>query len=140
MQDHKQRKTCAYKEDIGKYYNMTLKIFEDEHYYICHDGRELRRIRTETKVQDGYTQTFEVYGCADCSDCEHKARCLFRYNAENDADKNKVMKVNEQWEKLREESHANIQSEKGILNRQIRSIQTEGHFGDCSDPSIQNRQ
>lgn len=40
------------------------------------------------------------------------------------------MKIDEQCETLKEESHANIQSEKGILNRQIRSIQTEGHFGD----------
>ena len=40
------------------------------------------------------------------------------------------MKINERWEDLKEEAHANIQSEKGILNRQIRSIQTEGHFGD----------
>lgn len=39
------------------------------------------------------------------------------------------MKVNERWEELKEESHANIQNRKGILNRQIRSIQTEGHFG-----------
>lgn len=31
----------AYKEDIGKYYNMTCQIFEDEHHYVCHDGREL---------------------------------------------------------------------------------------------------
>lgn len=31
--------------------------------------------------------------------------------------KNKVMKANEHWEKLREKSQANIQSEKGILNR-----------------------
>jgi len=31
--------------------------------------------------------------------------------------KNKVMKINEQWEALKEESHANIRSEKGILNR-----------------------
>ena len=43
------------------------------------------------------------------------------------------MKINEQWEVLKEESHANIQSEKGILNRQIRSIQTEGHFGDIKE-------
>ena len=43
------------------------------------------------------------------------------------------MKINEQWETLKEESHANIQSEKGILNRQIRSIQTEGHFGDIKE-------
>ncbi|MBD5451204.1 MAG: IS1182 family transposase [Lachnospiraceae bacterium] len=133
LQDHEKRKTRAYAEDIGKYYNMTFQIFEDEQYYICHDGRELRHIRTETKEQEGYTQTFEVYGCADCSGCEHKAKCLYKYNAQKDAEKNKVMKINEQWEMLKEESHANIQSEKGILKRQIRSIQTEGHFADIKE-------
>ena len=133
LQDHEQRKTRAYKENIGKYYNMTTQIFEDEHFYICHDGRELRHIRTEEKEMDGYTQTLEVYGCADCSGCEHKSRCLYKYNPEKDADKNKVMKINEHWEELKEKSHTNIQSEKGILNRQIRSIQTEGHFGDIKE-------
>ena len=39
------------------------------------------------------------------------------------------MKINERWEELKEASHANIQSEEGILKRQTRSIQTEGHFG-----------
>ena len=102
-------------------------------FYICHDGRELRHIRTETKEQNGYTQTFEVYGCADCSGCEHKARCLYKYNAEKDTERNKIMKINEQWEELREKSHANIQSERGILKRQTRSIQTEGHFGDIKE-------
>lgn len=122
LQDHEKRKTRAYREDISKHYNMTARIFEDELCYICHDGRELRHIRTETKEQDGYTQTWEVYGCADCSGCEHKARCLYKYNAEKNSDRNKVMKINEQWEALKEASNANIQSEKGILNRQIRSI------------------
>ena len=133
LQDHEKRKTRAYKEDIGKYYNMTYAIFEDEHYYICHDGRELRHIRTESKEQNGYTQTFEVYGCEDCSGCEHKARCLYKYNAEKNPDRNKVMKINERWEELKEESNANIQSETGILKRQTRSIQTEGHFGDIKE-------
>ena len=133
LQDHEQRKTRAYKENIGKYYNMTTQIFEDEHYYICHDGRELRHIRTEEKEMDGYTQTVEVYGCADCSGCAHKAKCLYKYNPETDADKNKIMKINEQREEIRAASHANIESEKGILNRQIRSIQTEGHFGDIKE-------
>ena len=133
LQDHEKRKTRAYAEDISKYYNMKVEVFEDEQFYICHDGRELRHIRTETKEQNGYTQTFEVYGCADCSGCEHKARCLYKYNAEKNAERNKVMKINEQWEELREKSHANIQSERGILKRQIRSIQTEGHFGDIKE-------
>ena len=133
LQDHEKRKTRAYAEDISKYYNMKVEVFEDEQFYICHDGRELRHIRTETKEQDGYTQIFEVYGCADCSGCEHKARCLYKYNAEKDTERNKVMKINEQWEELREKSHANIQSERGILKRQTRSIQTEGHFGDIKE-------
>ena len=133
LQDHEKRKTRAYAEDISKYYNMKVEVFEDEQFYICHDGRELRHIRTETKEQNGYTQTFEVYGCADCSGCEHKARCLYKYNAEKDTEKNKIMKINEQWEELREKSHSNIQSERGILKRQTRSIQTEGHFGDIKE-------
>lgn len=133
LQDHEKRKTHAYKEDIGKYYNMTYTVFEDEHYYICHDGRELRHIRTENREQEGYTQTIEVYGCADCSGCEHKARCLYKYNDGANPDRNKVMKINERWEELKEGSNANIQSETGILKRQTRSIQTEGHFGDIKE-------
>ena len=43
------------------------------------------------------------------------------------------MKINERWEELKEESNINIQSEEGILKRQIRSIQTEGHFGDIKE-------
>ena len=133
LQDHEKRKTRAYSKDIGKYYNMKTTVFEDEQVYICHDGRELRHINTEKKEQNGYTQTYEVYGCSDCSGCEHKSKCLYKYNPDKDVDKNKVMKINEVWEELREKSHANIQSEKGILKRQTRSIQTEGHFGDIKE-------
>ena len=133
LQDHEKRKTRAYKEDIGKYYNMTYAVFEDEHYYICHDGRELRHIRTESKAQEGYTQTVEVYGCADCSGCGHKSKCLYKYDAGKNPDRNKIMKINERWEELKEESNKNIQSEEGIVKRQTRSIQTEGHFGDIKE-------
>lgn len=63
---------------------MKSMIFKDEHYYVCHDGRELHHIRAETKPHDGYGQTFEVYGCADRSGCEHKSKCLYKYNAEKD--------------------------------------------------------
>ena len=133
LQDHEKRKTRAYSKDIGKHYNMKTMVFEDEQVYICHDGRELRHINTEKKEQNGYTQIYEVYGCSDCSGCEHKSKYLYKYDPDKDIDKNKVMKSNEVWEELREKSHANIQSEKSILKRQIRSIQTEGHFGDIKE-------
>ena len=35
---------------------MKTQVFEDELYYVCHDGRELHHLRTETKEQAGYTQ------------------------------------------------------------------------------------
>ena len=105
-------------EDISKYYNMRTGIFEDEQFYICHDGRELRHLRTESKEQDGYTQTFEVYGLCRLQRMWNIKRCLYKYGAEKDAEKNKVMKVNEQWEELKKKDHANIQSEHGILKHE----------------------
>ena len=112
---------------------MACEESEGEKYYICRDGRKLHHIRTEKRQQEGYSQTFEVYGCADCGGCKHKEKCLYKYNADKDQDKNKVMKINERWEELQAESHANIQSRKGVINRQTRSIQTEGHFGDIKE-------
>ncbi len=53
LQDHEKRKPHTYKEDIGKRYNMTYSAFEDEHYYICHDGRQLRYIRTVSSLGKG---------------------------------------------------------------------------------------
>lgn len=130
LQTHEKMKKKSYKEDIGKYYNMKKVTEDDETYYICHAGKKLSYMRTEASKIKGFTQTFQVYGCDDCSGCKLKDKCLYKYDPEKDQDKNKVMKVNEAWEQLRMESHENIMSEKGILNRQIRSIQTEGYFGD----------
>lgn len=133
LQTHDKMKTKAYREDISKHYNMVTVVENDRLYYRCHDGRRLDYVRTERSEQEGFTRETEVYACEDCSGCEHKAKCLYRYDAVRDKDKNKVMKVNLTWIDLQAESNANIQSEKGILNRQKRSIETEGHFGDTKE-------
>lgn len=133
LQAHEKMKTRAYKNDLGKHYNMVKVDDGSTPYYLCKDGRKLVHERTEPRRQGGMKKTFEVYACKDCSGCPFKGQCLYQYNPEKDADKNKVMKVNEVWEELKAMSHKNIQSDKGILNRQIRSIQTEGHFGDIKE-------
>lgn len=133
LQTHEKMKTRAYKRDIGKHYNMTKIKERSGYYYVCGNGRLLTHQRTEIRKQKGFEQTYEVYACSDCSGCPLKAHCLYRYDEEKDEHKNKVMKINETWEKLKAKSHENIQSERGILNRQIRSIQTEGHFGDIKE-------
>ena len=87
MQDHEKRKTRAYAEDISKYYNMKVEVFEDEQFYICHDGRELRHIRTETKEQNGYTQTFEVYAAPTAVDANIKPAVCINIMTEKDTEK-----------------------------------------------------
>lgn len=56
--------------------------------------------------------------------CERRFKCLYKYNTKKNPNRYKVIKFNEWWEELKEESDANIQSEEGILKRQTRSIQT----------------
>ena len=42
---------------------MKTQMFEDERYYVCHDGRELHHIRTETK-KPGWIYT-DFLRCTD---------------------------------------------------------------------------
>jgi len=126
LQEHEMMKKRAYKGDIGKYRNMT-KV---DSGYLCANNRLITFDKTQVSHSKGYTQTHQVYSCKDCSNCELKPKCLYKYDETKHRAKNKVIKVNECWDGLKEKSYNNIHSDKGILNRQIRSIQTEGFFGD----------
>lgn len=138
LQQHEKKKTRKYYEQIGKHYNMEKVETVDSNgskqiYYKCYDNRKLELTRVETNITQGFTRNYKVYECKDCSRCNHKSECLYRYDEEKDINKNKVMKINEDWEELKKESEKNVLSKKGIKNRQIRSIQTEGHFGDIKE-------
>lgn len=126
LQEHEMMKKRAYKSDIGKYRNMT-KV---DGGYLCANNRPITFDKSEVSHSKGYKHTHLVYSCKDCSNCELKPKCLYKYDENKHSAKNKVIKVNECWDNLKEKSNNNIHSDKGILNRQIRSIQTEGFFGD----------
>ncbi len=130
LQTHEKSKTRAYQNDISKHYNMEKVEHEEENYYVCHEGRKLHLERIETSNVKGFERKFSVYQSDNCDDCKSKSECLYKYDENKHEKKNKQMKVNQRWESLKEESNENIQSDRGILNRQIRSIQTEGFFGD----------
>jgi len=133
LQTHEKMKTKAYHKDIGKHYNMKKYCDTTLPYYLCHGDKKLLYQRTETRNSKGLKREYQVYACEDCSGCQLKSKCLYKYNKDRDKNKNKVMKVNETWENLKKDSHENILSDEGILNRKIRSIQTEGHFGDIKE-------
>lgn len=138
LQEHEKKKTRKYHQDIGKYYNMQIMQCAQEEgapqsAYICHDNRILSYVRTEPRTKDGFTRTFEVYACPSCDGCEHKSACLNKYDPEKNSKKNKVMRINQRWDLLKKTAEENILSEKGIRYRQIRSVMTEGTFGDMKE-------
>jgi len=134
LQEHEKKKSKKYHQAVGKYYNMeVIKIDEENnrvHSYKCHDNRKLNYKRTEIQRKDGFERTFEIYACDNCDGCELKSECLYKYDENKHFNKNKEMKVNENWDELKKFSEANVLSDTGIVYRQIRSIQTEGAFGD----------
>lgn len=130
LQEHEKQKTRKYKNNIGKHYNM--KRLEDGSYE-CADGRILSYEKIQRSYTKGFEQRYEVYDCNDCSGCERKKECFYKYNEKRDSERNKRMRINEHWEKLKERTNKNIHTEKGIIYRQIRSIQTEGSFGDMKE-------
>jgi len=126
LQEHEQMKTRKYKNNIGKHYNMK-KI--DESTYKCENNKLLKYVYTSKSNICGYPQEYKVFECESCIGCNLKEKCFYKYNKERDVQRNKQLRINERWEKLKKLSNENIQSEKGILYRKIRSIQSEGAFG-----------
>jgi hypothetical protein len=125
-QEHEKQKTRKYHNDISKHYNMKRDIVNNEYRYTCADGRYLEYQETKRR----YGKTFKVYTCKDCQGCERKKQCLYNYSESKDQTRNKRMEVNHEWIELKKETNDHIHTEKGIENMIIRSIQTEGTFGD----------
>ena len=77
-------------------------------YYKCHNNRKIEYIRDEISSLDGFTRKYKTYALKDCGGCDHKSECLYRYDEEKDKDKNKLMKISEDWEELKRISEENV--------------------------------
>ncbi|MBO4914832.1 MAG: transposase [Oscillospiraceae bacterium] len=76
----------------------------------------------ERKSKSGFVSTITYYECDDCSGCPHKKNCTR-------AKGNRKLQVSKRFIRQRAASPERITSEKGILLRMNRSIQSEGAFG-----------
>jgi transposase len=85
LQEHENQKTRKYKNNIGKHYNM--KRLEDGSYE-CASGRILLYEKTQKSYIKGFEQRYEVYSCKDCSGCNRKKECLYKYNEKRDKEIN----------------------------------------------------
>ena len=101
--------------------NMVYDAERDE--YTCQAGQKLRsKYESQRKSKSGFASTITHYECDCCSGCEYKKSCT-------KAKENRKMQVSKRFIQQRADLLARITSEKGILLRMNRSIQSEGAFG-----------
>ena len=120
-QTYEQQKKRSFKKNISKRENMIYNAETDE--YTCHNQKQLKPIYTfNKKSSTGYISEVTVYECENCEGCPHKDRCT-------KAQGNRRMQVSKTFIEKRQQSYENITTEKGIMLRMNRSIQSEGAFG-----------
>ena len=113
-QNYERSKTKKYKSNMALRENMVYNEELDE--YTCQAGRKLRAKYTGIQeMKSGYEREVTYYECDSCEDCPFK--------------KNRKLQVSKKFIVQRAASLERITSEKGVLLRMNRSIQSEGAFG-----------
>ena len=120
-QNYERSKTKKYKSNMALRENMEYDAEHDE--YICQAGKKIQARYTGIKItESGYKREVTYYECEDCEGCSYKKDCT-------KSKKNRKMQVSKKFIAQRAASRERITSEKGILLRMNRSIQSEGAFG-----------
>ena len=132
--NYEQAKKRSFKKQIGRVDNMEYDDETDS--YICANGQRLTmKTTSQKKSSTGYVSETTIYESASCKDCPLRSQCMKSKNEEY----NKQIRVSREFVRYREQSHANITSNEGILLRINRSIQVEGAFGVIKEDSIFRR-
>jgi len=120
-QNYERSKKRKHKNDMNLRENMPYDKEKDE--YTCQNSKKIKAIYTKKrKSKSGYEADITVYECENCADCSYKPNCT-------KAKDNRKLQLSKKFLRQRDQSLENITSEKGILLRINRSIQSEGAFG-----------
>jgi transposase len=121
-------KTRKYKNDISRIENMDYSELGD--YYICKDNKKLTVNKVvKRKSKTGYTSEKTIYTSEDCSNCQHKSKCIKGHNCKTPLEERvKNLETSKLFNMLRKENFERVVSEEGCKLRMNRSIQAEGSF------------
>ena len=120
-QSYEKSKKRSFRQNAYLWENMPYD--KEKNCFTCPAGKELRFISNrKRKTKSGFEQVVSFYQAENCANCPHKEHCT-------KAKENRTIKVNWTFEAARSASLERITSEKGILLRINRSIQSEGAFG-----------
>jgi len=108
---------------VGRMQDMTYDPETDT--FTCQNGKQLAfAYKGKQKSGSGFESEYSVYKCTQCSGCPLRERCSRAEQQEM-----KMLRVNWEFVRFREQSLENILTPKGIQFRVNRSIQAEGTFG-----------
>ena len=120
-QNYEKSKKRSFRRNAYLWENMPYD--EEKNCFTCPAGKELRFSgNRKRKTKSGFEQTVSVYLAEGCTCCPYKEHCT-------KAKENRRIQVNWAFEAARAASLERVTSEKGILLRINRSIQSEGAFG-----------
>ena len=120
-QNYEKSKKRSFRQNAYLWENMPYDKEKD--CFTCPAGKELRFSgMKKRKTKSGFEQQISIYQAEKCTNCPHKAHCT-------KAKENRTIQISWAFEAARAASMERITSEKGILLRINRSIQSEGAFG-----------
>ena len=95
----------------------------EEDCYICPMGQKMHNIGPRTrKTASGFEQKLDRYQAQNCTGCPLRGRC---HNAKT----NRIIEVNHNLNRYRQEAKEKLNSELGIIRRKKRSVEVEAAFG-----------
>ena len=101
------------------------KLFYNEHqdFYVCPMGQRMNNIGTHTqKTSTGFKQTITNYQAKNCSTCPLNGVC-------HKSKGNRIISINYNLNKHKQQAKQNLQSDQGIANRKKRCYDTEPVWG-----------
>ncbi len=100
----------------GKYGKYNFNYIESRNIFICPEGNEMYPTQTKTtKSKSGYKSEKAIYTTDKCNCCPNRDKCT-KSKTGKEIQQSKI------FEKYRQQSLANIKTEKGILLRMNRYI------------------
>jgi hypothetical protein len=94
-----------------------------EDYYVCPMGQKMLNIGTHTQTTStGFKQTITNYQARNCSTCPLNGAC-------HKSKGNRIISINHNLNKHKQQAKENLQSEAGITHRKKRCYDTEPVWG-----------
>ena len=95
----------------------------DNDTYTCPDGKPMHYIGERTRItRTGFEQKYKRYQADDCSTCPLNEAC-------HKSQYNRVIEINENLIRLKQQAYQKLNSEEGIKHRKKRCIDVEPVFG-----------